>query len=68
MVNALFYDGLSTKSSVSETSGRGVGMSALKAAVLNYGGAIHVESEIGRGTSIIMELPLKSQSNGRKAA
>jgi len=68
LVNALFYDGLSTKSSVSETSGRGVGMSALKAAVLNYGGAIRVESEFGKGTSIILELPLKSQYNGWKAA
>ncbi len=66
LVNALFYDGLSTKSSVSETSGRGVGMSALKAAVLNYGGAIHVESEVGKGTSIIMELPLKTHKE-RKA-
>ncbi|MCG8421403.1 MAG: ATP-binding protein [Proteobacteria bacterium] len=51
LVAALFVDGLSTRDGVSELSGRGVGMSALKAACEARGGVINVASTPGAGTT-----------------
>lgn len=56
-IEVLFLDGLSTRSEVTETSGRGVGMSALRSEVLNRGGTIHVTSVAARGTTIEMRFP-----------
>jgi two-component system chemotaxis sensor kinase CheA len=53
---ALFADGLSTASEVSDLSGRGVGMSAVRAAVLAAGGEMGIESERGRGTTMRFRL------------
>ena len=47
----VFLDGLSSASDVSDTSGRGVGMSAVKSIVEALGGSIRVRSELGHGTS-----------------
>lgn len=57
LVNALFADGMSTRETVSDTSGRGVGMSAVKEIVHQMGGRIRVESETGRGTRFYFEFP-----------
>jgi two-component system NtrC family sensor kinase len=38
--------------------GTGLGLSVVYGIVERHGGAIHVESEVGRGTSFIFELPL----------
>jgi len=57
LAEALFADGVSTAEAVSETSGRGIGMSAVRAACLALGGSIRVESEPGRGTTLHFELP-----------
>ncbi len=54
----LLTDGVSTKESVSEYSGRGVGMSAVLAATHDLGGVIRVRSsEAGRGTSVELRFP-----------
>ena len=58
LVEALFADGVSTAEFVSETSGRGIGMSAVRAACVALGGTIAVESEPGRGTLFRFEFPL----------
>jgi two-component system chemotaxis sensor kinase CheA len=50
--------GVSTASDVSEISGRGVGMDAVKRTVENLGGALEIESEKGRGTRFTLRLPL----------
>lgn len=50
LVQALFLDGFSTREQVSETSGRGVGLAALRQAVRELNGTIHVETKLGRGT------------------
>jgi two-component system chemotaxis sensor kinase CheA len=50
--------GLSTAESVSDTSGRGVGAGAVRDAVLAAGGALNVQSERGRGTTFVLELPI----------
>jgi signal transduction histidine kinase/HAMP domain-containing protein len=50
LVDALFADGVSTREEVSETSGRGVGLAALRQVIANLGGHIDVQSTWGRGT------------------
>ncbi|MFN0062867.1 MAG: chemotaxis protein CheW [Myxococcaceae bacterium] len=50
--------GVSTAEGVSEISGRGVGMDAVKRAVENVGGTLDIESEPGRGTRFVLKLPL----------
>ncbi|HEX8825940.1 MAG TPA: chemotaxis protein CheW, partial [Archangium sp.] len=50
--------GVSTAKDVSEISGRGVGMDAVKRVVENVGGTIEIESELGRGTRFTLRLPL----------
>ncbi|HET6150890.1 MAG TPA: ATP-binding protein [Polyangia bacterium] len=54
---ALFSDGVSTKAEASSTSGRGVGLAALKAATLAVGGRVDVASETGRGTTLVCHFP-----------
>jgi two-component system chemotaxis sensor kinase CheA len=58
LVNALFSDGLSTAESVSDISGRGVGMSAVRDAVHRLGGSIGVVSKRGTGTTWRFRFPL----------
>jgi two-component system chemotaxis sensor kinase CheA len=57
LVEALFADGLSTKPEVSETSGRGVGMGAVRAACAARGGSMRVHSQIGSGTRVEFRFP-----------
>jgi sensor domain CHASE-containing protein/signal transduction histidine kinase/HAMP domain-containing protein len=47
---ALFSDGLSTRAEVSELSGRGIGLGAVRQACIDAGGEVSVESEPGAGT------------------
>ncbi|MFH1377979.1 MAG: chemotaxis protein CheA [Planctomycetota bacterium] len=56
--NILFIPGFSTKQSVDGVSGRGVGMDVVKSNVTNVGGAVQVESVLGKGTTITLRLPL----------
>jgi HPt (histidine-containing phosphotransfer) domain-containing protein/two-component sensor histidine kinase len=51
LVDALFADGISTRDEVSATSGRGVGLAALRQVISQLGGTINVHSTAGRGTS-----------------
>lgn len=51
LVNALFADGMTTRDEVTEHSGRGVGMSAVKSRVEAMGGHVKVESAEGKGTT-----------------
>ena len=50
--------GFSTAEAVTETSGRGVGMDVVKAAVENLGGNLEIESEPQCGTCFRLKLPL----------
>jgi two-component system chemotaxis sensor kinase CheA len=49
---------LSTSEKVSDVSGRGVGLSAVKKKMEDLGGNIYVESVLGKGTRFILELAL----------
>ena len=57
-VNLIFAAGLSTAAVVSDLSGRGVGMDVVLTAVEKLNGSVVVESEVGKGTSIRISLPL----------
>ncbi|NOY45845.1 MAG: chemotaxis protein CheA [Deltaproteobacteria bacterium] len=57
-LHLIFAPGFSTAEQVSDVSGRGVGMDAVRAMVDRVGGSVSVESTLGRGTCIRMALPL----------
>lgn len=54
---ALFADGVSSRTEVTETSGRGVGLSAVRAFVHQFGGRIEIRTERGAGTTFRFILP-----------
>lgn len=56
--NLIFAPGFSTASSVSDLSGRGVGMDVVKQAILGLGGRISITSVPGKGTTFCLSLPL----------
>lgn len=58
LIEALFADGLSTRTEISDLSGRGVGLAALRAAAHKEGGQVTIASESQRGTCLRFEFPL----------
>jgi two-component system chemotaxis sensor kinase CheA len=58
LIGALFSDGFSTRDEVSELSGRGAGLAAVRQVVQEMGGAIHVQSSPGEGTTFHFHIPL----------
>lgn len=54
----IFLPGFSTRSGVSDTSGRGVGLDVVKESLRAMGGRVQVHSRVGVGTSFVMDLPL----------
>ena len=56
--NLLFAPGFSTAKTVSDISGRGVGMDVVKRSIEALRGTIEIESEVGVGTTITLKLPL----------
>ena len=54
----IFEPGFSTKETISDLSGRGVGMDVVKRNVLQLHGTVAVASEKGRGATVTIELPL----------
>ncbi|MBR7798658.1 chemotaxis protein CheA [Undibacterium fentianense] len=55
----VFLPGFSTKEVASSVSGRGVGMDVVKTAVERHRGAIRINSQLGRGTTFIIRLPIE---------
>jgi two-component system chemotaxis sensor kinase CheA len=54
----IFLPGFSTAESVSDLSGRGVGMDVVRNNVRSLGGSVEVSSQSGRGTFFMVRLPL----------
>ncbi|MGZ3769473.1 MAG: chemotaxis protein CheA [Bdellovibrio sp.] len=54
----IFAPGFSTKEQVSEVSGRGVGMDVVRTNITELGGEIQIFSELGKGTTFKIVLPL----------
>ena len=58
LVSLIFMPGFSTVEKVSDISGRGVGMDVVKTNFEKFGGVIETNSEVGKGTTITVRLPL----------
>ncbi|EGW39726.1 chemotaxis protein CheA [Desulfosporosinus sp. OT] len=56
--NLIFLPGFSTKASVSEFSGRGVGMDVVTKNIETVGGTVSIESVLGKGTVFTLKIPL----------
>ena len=54
----VFHPGLSTAQSISEGSGRGVGMDAVKATGESLGGGVELRTEVGKGTTTTLIVPI----------
>jgi len=56
--NLIFAPGFSTKTEVSDVSGRGVGMDVVKTRINELNGNVEIDSRLGEGTVITIYLPL----------
>ena len=56
--NLIFAPGFSTKTEISDVSGRGVGMDVVKTKITQLNGTISIDSEKGNGSHIIIKVPL----------
>lgn len=56
--NLIFAPGFSTKTEISDVSGRGVGMDVVKTRIVQMNGTVEVESEFGKGSRIVIKVPL----------
>lgn len=61
-INLVFLNGLSSQADVSDVSGRGVGMAAVKSAVEELNGSISIKSYTGQGTTFTIKVPLRSMA------
>ncbi|PUU87752.1 chemotaxis protein CheA [Halanaerobium sp.] len=58
ILDFVFHPGFSTASEVTDVSGRGVGMDIVRNVVKKLDGQIGIESELGRGSTFTISLPL----------
>ncbi len=58
LLNLIFEPGFSTRTETTDVSGRGVGMDVVRVIANRLGGSVSVTSEIGRGTRVLLDLPL----------
>ncbi|AWL11296.1 Histidine kinase [Saliniradius amylolyticus] len=56
--NLIFAPGFSTKTEISDISGRGVGMDVVKTKINQLNGTIHIDSEKNVGTRLDIKVPL----------
>jgi two-component system, chemotaxis family, sensor kinase CheA len=57
-INLILLPGFSTAKKVTDVSGRGVGMDVVKTNLDQLGGSIEIDSEVGKGSTISIKLPL----------
>jgi two-component system chemotaxis sensor kinase CheA len=56
--NLIFAAGFSTKTEISDVSGRGVGMDVVKTKITQLNGTLSIDSVIGQGSRIAIQVPL----------
>jgi len=56
--NIIFMPGFSTKTEISDVSGRGVGMDVVKTKISQLNGSVSIDSKIGEGTRLSIKVPL----------
>lgn len=57
-LDLIFRPGFSTRDAVSEVSGRGVGMDAVRSKIVELNGSVEISSEVGAGSAFLIRLPL----------
>ncbi len=58
ILNLIFMPGFSTAEKITDVSGRGVGMDVVKTNIEKLNGVIELDTEVGKGTTIRIKLPL----------
>ncbi len=58
LIETIFVPGFSTAEKITEVSGRGVGMDAVRRKIQRLKGSIEVETQEGKGTAFILRIPL----------
>lgn len=58
IVNFLFMPGFSMSKKITDISGRGVGLDVVKSGIEQLGGDVEVATELGKGTTFTVRLPL----------
>lgn len=57
-LHLVFLPGFSTKTEVTDISGRGVGMDVVQSRIRELSGQIQIQSELGRGSRFLIRVPL----------
>ncbi len=57
-INLVFLPGFSTAETITNVSGRGVGMDVVKTNIEKIGGQVDIQSAVGRGTTLKIKIPL----------
>ncbi|MBL0721822.1 MAG: hypothetical protein JJV88_04500 [Sulfurovum sp.] len=63
LLELMFIDNLSTNDSITELSGRGIGMGAVKAEIEKLSGEIEIQSTTGKGSKFILKVPTSIYGN-----
>jgi two-component system chemotaxis sensor kinase CheA len=58
LLQLIFVPGFSTAASITNVSGRGVGMDVVRTNVEKIGGKVEIDSRVGRGTTLRLRIPL----------
>lgn len=56
--NLIFAPGFSTKTEISDISGRGVGMDVVKTRIGQLNGSVEIDSQLGKGSRLSIRVPL----------
>ncbi len=64
----IFNPSFSTRENVTETSGRGVGLDAVKYEVDQLGGSIKINTQLGKFTEFVFDLPYPAATTEKKQA
>ena len=65
IASLIFREKISTQETVTELSGRGVGLAAVRAEVEKLGGTVEVRTVTGQGTQFLFTLPLLQEKSGQ---
>jgi len=68
LTEAVFTDGISTAAYVSDLSGRGIGMAAVRAECHARGGSVQLHTTKGAGTRVAFSFPIASMAEDRAAS